>query len=214
MHKRAQGFTLIEIMVVIAIIAGLVTTVAIVVPKMQEQQRRTGCLNNLSQLGQVFLMEKQTNPGRAMKYSGVALWLSYRKDGSNIKRGDEKALWCPGDNAMALPDTDDERKKWDNVDLDNPGSDLCSYAARDFKNYPLSIETRDKADTIIGSDRQGPNGSTMQHQDVIVCVYEGGDAQFVKRDELGVSSEKNIVIGPESENKMLRQVVYIVSKKN
>lgn len=211
MRKRAQGFTLIEIMVVIAIIAGLVTTVAIVVPKMQEQQRRTGCLNNLSQLGQVYLMQAQENKGKAQKYSGVSLWLSYRKNASEIKRGDEKSLICPGD-IVQLPETEDDKKKWDNVDLDNPTDDLCSYAARDFKNYPPSVESPDKE--IIGCDRQGANGRTMHHKDVIVCVYEAGDAQFVKRDELGVNSENPIVIGPESESKMLKKVVYIVRKKD
>src|SRR6185295_4276544 len=124
MRRRAQGFTLIEIMVVIAIIAGLVTTVAIVVPKMQEQQRKTGCLSNLSQLGQVYLMQAQENRAKAQKYSGVALWLSYRKNTSEIKRGDERVLICPGDQGVALPETDDDKKKWDNVDLDNPPSDL------------------------------------------------------------------------------------------
>jgi prepilin-type N-terminal cleavage/methylation domain-containing protein len=211
MRRTAQGFTLIEIMVVIAIIAGLVTTVAIVVPKMQEQQRRTGCLNNLSQLGQVYLMQAQENKGRAQKYSGVALWLSYRKNTSEIKRGDEKALICPGDNVQ-LPETEDDKKKWDNVDLDNPTDDLCSYAARDFKNFPTNVESPDKE--IIGSDRQGANGRTMHHKDVIVCVYEGGDAQFMKREELGINSETPIVIGPEAENKMLKKVVYIVRKNN
>jgi prepilin-type N-terminal cleavage/methylation domain-containing protein len=211
MRRTAQGFTLIEIMVVIAIIAGLVTTVAIVVPKMQETQRQTSCMNNLSQLGQVYLMQAQENRGKAQKYSGVALWLSYRKNASEIKRGDERVLLCPGD-IIAMPETEDDKKKWDNADLDNPPGDLCSYAARDFKNFPLNIESPDKE--IIGSDRQGPDGKTMQHKGVIVCVYDHGDAQKVTREELNLASDvtHGIVIGPEAEAKMLQKVVYKASK--
>jgi prepilin-type N-terminal cleavage/methylation domain-containing protein len=211
MRRTAQGFTLIEIMVVIAIIAGLVTTVAIVVPKMQETQRQTSCMNNLSQLGQVYLMQAQENRGKAQKYSGVALWLSYRKGTSEIKRGDERVLLCPGD-VIAMPETEDDKKKYDNVDLDNPPGDLCSYSARDFKNFPLNIESPDKE--IIGSDRQGPDGKTMHHKGVIVCVFDHGDAQKMNRDELGLSSDTThgIVIGPEAEAKMLQKVIYKASK--
>jgi prepilin-type N-terminal cleavage/methylation domain-containing protein len=212
MRRRAQGFTLIEIMVVIAIIAGLVTTVAIVVPKMQAQQRKTGCLNNLSQLGQVYLIQAQENRSKAQKYSGVALWLSYRKNATDIKRGDEKVLMCPGDQGVKLPETEEDKKMWDNVDLDNPPSDLCSYAARDFKNYPLDIESKNKE--IIGSDRQGSNQRTMQHENFLICVYEAGDAQPVTREELGVNTENPIVIGPEAENPMLKKVAYVIRKKD
>jgi len=212
MRRRAQGFTLIEIMVVIAIIAGLVTTVAIVVPKMQEQQRKTGCLNNLSQLGQVYLMQAQENRAKAQKYSGVALWLSYRKNTSEIKRGDERALICPGDQGVALPETEEDKKKWDNVDLDNPPDDLCSYTARDFKNYPLNIESPNKE--IIGSDRQGKDQRTMQHKNGLVCCYEHGDAQFVTRAELDINSENPIVVGPEAENPMLKKVAFVIRKKD
>lgn len=212
MRRRAQGFTLIEIMVVIAIIAGLVTTVAIVVPKMQEQQRKTGCLNNLSQLGQVYLMQAQENRAKAQKYSGVALWLSYRKNASEIKRGDERSLICPGDQGVALPETEEDKKKWDNVDLDNPASDLCSYTARDFKNYPLNIESPNKE--IIGSDRQGADQRSMMHKGGLVCCYEHGDAQFVTREELGINTENPIVVGPEAENPMLKKVAYVIRKKD
>jgi prepilin-type N-terminal cleavage/methylation domain-containing protein len=213
MRRTAQGFTLIEIMVVIAIIAGLVTTVAIVVPKMQETQRQTSCMNNLSQLGQVYLMQAQDNRGKAQKYSGVALWLSYRKNASEIKRGDERVLLCPGD-VIPMPETEDDKKKWDNADLDNPPGDLCSYAARDFKAHPMNIESPDKE--IIGSDREGPDGRTNHHKGVIVCVFEAGDAQKVTREELGLSSDttQGIVIGPEAEAKMLQKVVYKSTKKD
>ena len=210
MRRRTQGFTLIEIMVVIAIIAGLVTAVAVMVPKMQETQRKTSCMGNLGQLGGVFLTRKMENPARATKYSGVALWLSYRKDGSDVRRGDEKALWCPGDNGVQLPANDDEKKKWDNVDLDNPQDGLCSYAARDFKNAQLNIESKDKE--IIGCDRQGSNGHTMQHKGGICIVYDAGDAGFLLREELGVSAEEDVAIGAEAKDPRLQKVVYIAKK--
>lgn len=211
MRRKAQGFTLIEIMVVITIIAALVSTVAIIVPKMQESQRQMSCMNNLSQLGQVYLTEAMENKGRAQKYSGVALWLSYRKGAHQIQRGNEKVLICPGDN-IAMPDTEEDKKKWDNVALDNPPSDLCSYAARDFVNWPIGAEEKDKQ--IIGCDRQGANQKTMHHKDVIICVYEAGDTQKMNREQLGVDSESPIIIGPDAQNEQLKKVVYVARKKD
>jgi prepilin-type N-terminal cleavage/methylation domain-containing protein len=212
MRRTAQGFTLIEIMVVIAIIAGLVTTVAVVVPKMQEANRQLGCMNNLSQLGQIYLMQAQENRAKAQKYSGVALWLSYRKGSAQIQRGNERIFCCPGDPVVQIPETEDEKKKYDNVDLQNPPSDLCSYAARDFANFGLSAEAPDKQ--MIGCDRQGSNQRTAHHKGVIICVYEGGDAQKMERDALGINADAEIVIGPEAENPMLKTMAYIVRKKD
>jgi prepilin-type N-terminal cleavage/methylation domain-containing protein len=211
MRRTAQGFTLIEIMVVIAIIAGLVTTVAVVVPKMQETAKQNSCMGNLQELGHIYLMAEQENRGKAQKYSGVALWLSYRKD-FTVKRGEEKALMCPGDPVVRAPDTPEDQKKWDNVDLDNPTGDLCSYAARDFRNYPLNVESQDKE--IIGCDRQGPDGKTMHHNGVIICVFAGGDAQKMSREQLGLASDTShpIVIGPEAEAPMLKKVIYKATK--
>jgi len=212
MRRTAQGFTLIEIMVVIAIIAGLVTTVAVVVPKMQEANRQLGCMNNLSQLGQIYLMQAQENRAKAQKYSGVALWLSYRKNADHVQRGNERVFCCPGDPVVQIPETEDEKKKYDNVDLQNPPNDLCSYAARDFQNFGLSAEAKDKQ--MIGCDRQDSNQRTAHHEGVIICVYEGGDAQKMERDMLGINADSEIVIGPEAENPMLKTMAYIVRKKD
>jgi prepilin-type N-terminal cleavage/methylation domain-containing protein len=213
MRRRAQGFTLIEIMVVIAIIAGLVTTVAIIVPKMQETQKQTTCLNNLSQLGQVYLMQEQDSRGKAQKYSGVSLFLAYRKaTPPEIKRGDERVLICPGDAGISVPENEEAIKKYDNVDLDSPPDDLCSYAGRDFKNFPIKIESPDKE--IIGCDRQGPNGRTQHHINTIICVYTAGDAQKVTREQLGLTPEADIVVGPEANTPMLKKVAYVVRKRD
>jgi prepilin-type N-terminal cleavage/methylation domain-containing protein len=211
MRRKTQGFTLIEIMVVIAIIAGLVTAVAIMVPKMQETARQTTCLTNLSQLGQLYITKSMEKQSTAQKYSGVALWLSYRKTGQGgILKGQEKALMCPGDPTFRLPENEEDRKQWDNVDLDNPQDDLCSYTARDFKAYPINMESPQKE--IIGSDRQGSNGRTAHHRNVIICTFNEGDAQKYGREELGIPSESDIVVGPEAENEMLKKVIYIKRK--
>lgn len=210
MRRKTQGFTLIEIMVVIAIIAGLVTTVAIMVPKMKETANQTTCMSNLKNLRDVYLSRALENQAAAQRYSGVALWLSYRKTGSDIRRGQEKALQCPGDQGFMVPVTEDDLKQWDNVDLDNPSDGLCSYTARDFKAYPINVESRDKE--IIGSDRQGTDGRTPHHRDVIICAFAEGDVQKYAREQLGLSADVPIVVGPEAQATMLQKVVYIKRK--
>jgi prepilin-type N-terminal cleavage/methylation domain-containing protein len=212
MRRTAQGFTLIEIMVVIAIIAGLVTTVAVIVPKMQETQRQTTCMNQISQLGQIYLLEAGENRAKAQKYSGVALWLSYRKSGDQIKRGDERVLICPGDQGVPPCETEEDKKRYDNVDLTNPSADLCSYAARDFVNHPINVENPNK--DMIGCDRQGSNQRTMHHKNTLICVFTGGDTQKMTREQLGINSDSDVVIGPEAENPMLKTMAYVVRKKD
>jgi prepilin-type N-terminal cleavage/methylation domain-containing protein len=213
MRRKTQGFTLIEIMVVITIIAGLVTAVAIMVPKMQETARQTNCLSNLNGLGQLYITKAMDKQSSSQKYSGVALWLSYRKTGQGgILRGQEKALMCPGDPSFRLPENEEDRKLWDNVDLDNPTDDLCSYAARDFKNHPISVESPEKE--IIGCDRQGSNGRTPHHRGVIICTFNEGDAQKMTREELGIATDEDIVVGPEASSKMLQNVIYIKRKSD
>ena len=60
MSNRSRAFTLIELLVVIAIIAILAAILLPVYSAAQERAHRTGCLNNLKQLGgaiQIFADE-------------------------------------------------------------------------------------------------------------------------------------------------------------
>lgn len=211
MRRQAQGFTLIEIMVVIAIIAGLIGTVAIIVPQMQEKQRRFSCANNLSQLGGLFIAERTEKTGKP-KYDGSALWLSWRQKRDQIKEGQEAILICPGDQGITPPDTPDLRQRYSDVDLKNPANDLTSYAARDFSTYPLDNEA--KRVQIIGCDRNGPDGRTAHHKNGLNIVFDDGAARFVEREELGISPEDPIVVGPESSNEDLKKVVGVKQKKD
>ena len=56
MRNRERGFTLIEILVVITIIASLAGAVLILVPRIQQKQKQTTCANHLRQLGTLYTM--------------------------------------------------------------------------------------------------------------------------------------------------------------
>lgn len=206
MRRKAQGFTLIEIMVVIAIIAGLIGTVAIIVPQMQEKQKRFQCQNNLSQLAGIFVAERTEKPGKP-RYDGSALWLSWRSDHSKIQEGQEGILICPGDQGISPPDTPDQKARYTGVDLKNPPDDLCSYAGRDFTAFQLSAES--KAVQIVACDRNGADGRTPHHKNGLNIGLEDGSARFFDREALGIDPDDPIIVGPEATNEMLKQVVTI-----
>jgi hypothetical protein len=161
---------------------------------MYSRDPRTDCLNNLSQLGQVFVMRAQEHPGEAPKYSGPALFLSWRKDRSEIRRGDESVFICRADPELSPPETDDDRKAWDDVDLAHAPRSLCSYAVRDFERCPLDPK---------GDDRQ-PIAACLHHPGIVVVVYAAGDAQFVRLHELGLSFDEEKTVGPDSKSPLLR----------
>lgn len=209
MRRKAKGFTLIEIMVVIAIIAGLIGTVAIIVPQMQEKQKRFQCANNLSQLGGIFVAERTEKTGKP-KYDGSALFLSWRVNGSKIKQGQESVLICPGDEGISAADTPEQRQRYDDVDLKSIPNDLCSYAVRDFSNFPLQAES--KKQQLIACDRNGPQGKTMHHKNGLNMVFDDGSAVFQERESLGVASDVVIVVGPDATNEDLKQVIAVKHK--
>jgi prepilin-type N-terminal cleavage/methylation domain-containing protein len=208
MRRRAQGFTLIEIMVVIAIIAGLIGTVVIVVPQMQERQRKLSCAQNLKQLGDMFVTMRSEKPG-APAYNGQALFLSWRTKRNPIREGEEGVLICPGDQGVVVPNTEDLKKAYDDIDLANPPTDKCSYAVRNFKTHQLSMSSGRKE--IVACDRQGADGRTDHHQDGINVVYDNAQCVFMSKEELGFTTDSALVVGPESPNEDLKKVVFNVS---
>lgn len=211
MRRKAKGFTLIEIMVVIAIIAGLIGTVAIIVPQMQEKQKRFQCANNLSQLGGFFVAERTEKPGKP-KYDGSALFLSWRIKGRVIKQGQESVLICPGDQGIAAPDTPEARARYDDIDLKNIPNDLCSYAVRDFTAYPIPAESPKQQ--IIACDRNGPDGRTMHHKGGLNIVFDDGSASFWERENLGVTGDEPVVVGPDATNDDLKMVISVKHSKD
>jgi prepilin-type N-terminal cleavage/methylation domain-containing protein/prepilin-type processing-associated H-X9-DG protein len=62
--RQGRGFTLLELLVVIGIIATLVAILLPVIGKVRESARRTNCLSNLRQLGAAMVIYTQEFKGR------------------------------------------------------------------------------------------------------------------------------------------------------
>jgi len=192
-----------ELAVVLLVIAVMVTFVSVRIPG-PERNPRLSCMNNISQLGQAFLvarMEKRLDP----TLHGSAQILSWFGV-NDLKRGNERVLFCPGDPSAAIPETSDERRPFHPVDAAalRRAVGLGSYAVRDFEKFPLNLCGKDKQ--IILCDRQGDDRRTMHHKQTIVVCYDSGDAQTLTREELGLRPDEPIVVGPDSPNPELRKM--------
>jgi prepilin-type N-terminal cleavage/methylation domain-containing protein/prepilin-type processing-associated H-X9-DG protein len=73
--SRARGFTLVELLVTIAIIALIVALLLIAIPQIQRQARSSVCLSNQRQLNQGFVLYYSDNAGRFMGVdTGLTAW--------------------------------------------------------------------------------------------------------------------------------------------
>jgi hypothetical protein len=169
---------------------------AAVISKAMAAQHRQTCVNNLNALGQCWLMMAQENRARAQKCSGPALWLALRKNQDMIERGRERVLLCPDDPSARPATSDEERKAWDDVDLTQPLLGLCSYCGRDFVRFPIKEESVDKE----------PIGACLHHEDGAVIVFADSEAKFMTLEELGLATDADLKVGPDSKSPLLRKL--------
>lgn len=211
MRYREQGFTLIEIMVVITIIVLLAGAVALSVPLVQERAQRSTSTNNLKQLYTLYTAEKMERQTARPRWDGGTLWLSYRKK-NLIKNGQEEVLMCPGDRSFLPIETPEDRAAYDEINLENPSSkakNMVSYAARNFTAYPLKAES--KTLQIIGGLRQGGDGRTQHFDGGTILVFEDGAVRWQSREDLGLAGDADIVIGEESDHDLLKKISGVLS---
>jgi len=103
-----RGFTLVELLVVISILAILAGLLMPALAMAREQARQTKCLNNLRQLAMGLEIYKQGGGRTQAQAGGWAPWLSTLYE-ANITR-DPELYVCPSDNSEGL---DGSKPKWD-----------------------------------------------------------------------------------------------------
>ncbi len=120
-HRRHAAFTLVELLIVIAIIGVLIGLLLPAVQAARAAARRTSCLNNLRQMG--IGMHNYHGVHRTFPPGGIELIAS--------KPGGRQYAWC----AFLLPFIE-QRPLYDSIDFDQPyyvGENL------DAARMPLSI---------------------------------------------------------------------------
>ncbi|MEM9941464.1 MAG: DUF1559 domain-containing protein [Planctomycetota bacterium] len=104
--EPCYGFTLVELLVVITIIAILIVMLLPAVQSVREAARRTRCLSNLKQIGIGFLnYETATEyfpPGNGNGHSWAAHLLSYIEQRNIADKYDLGKTWIHPDNAEAI----------------------------------------------------------------------------------------------------------------
>lgn len=209
MRRREQGFTLIEILVVITIIAALVGMVTLIIPMGTEKKNQVTCQNNLRQMGGL-LATMQAGAG-FKNYNGAAFLLQVV---DQVSDEDLKVFTCPGE---PNPDaTKPESGSADYISMyrkemslkDGKVEDkMCSYAGPNWKDYPLnptSTKTR-----LWGCDKC--RGAVPHHKDGLAVLYaNSAKVELIKfADIVGHDQESGqVVVGPNSGDDRLKQMTF------
>ena len=199
-----EGFTLVEILVVITIIAALIGIVAAVIPRAMEANRKLQCANNLKNIG-AMLTERSTTKGLGTRGGAAMLLQTYTL--GMIRKGDERVFLCPGDVSIRGQSIDDAefKKRYETIDLDHIDPLTCSYAGRNRKLYRILPDAREKQ--AWACDCQGDDGRSGHHKSGLNVLFDDNSVVFMDHESLGLQPEDPIVVGPDSNQEMLKQFI-------
>jgi prepilin-type N-terminal cleavage/methylation domain-containing protein len=193
-----KGFTLVELMVVIAIIAAIIALVLPTLMRGKDQANATLCQAHLSEIGKSLLLFK-TQRDHYPKESGIRFFLApwnrkvLEKDPKNAK-----IYVCPGDeNLLQRIEGDYGIVAQELEDWEYFSSDYTSYAGRDQKRFPIDFNNPTSQLIVCDDDEDLPN-----HPSQINVLFMSGAVDRVLLDELEEGEE--FILGEDSPLELFR----------
>ncbi len=193
-----SGFTLIEILVVIAIMALIIGLVSPTLFRGQDRAHVVACQKNLKEIGASIQLYKGSHDNRFPRTSGIRFFLEpWAKHEIEHNERYAKIYLCPGDQNSYVVDPD--TKEFLLEDIDSVDSTVTSYAGRDVRNYPLK-STKLGSQAIVSDDWEfGPN-----HPNTMNVLY--ADLSFKGyniRDDFEMDPN-TLEVGEDSESEILQ----------
>jgi prepilin-type N-terminal cleavage/methylation domain-containing protein len=198
--RPVQGFSLIEILVVITLIGLLMTFGFGAMQNAMEAGRVTKCKNNLDQIGQALISYRDIRRnGRWHNESGIRFLLLMHKN-KQITGRDAEVFLCPG--TSDINDTGSDGSIGSSYeDWDALTSDTISYAGRDMVGHRIR-GVGDGSDVLAADDNEfGPNHKVATNilyangSVISFDLFENGGDLVADNPSLEIDG---LPVGPES----------------
>jgi prepilin-type N-terminal cleavage/methylation domain-containing protein len=188
--RQTRGFSFIEILVVMGIIAVLTSMVVVLVPGIQEQARITKSRSNVGSILTLMLGRRTARSGGWPPYNGKNFTLDVVATRQLDPRNPQnlEVLFSPADVLYRLESVDIERYQALTPAALRQGGDhanLTSYAGRrNAERAHLITPDQEKIGTmVLCDDDDGP----LHHPGGLVAGYTHGGARFLEWADLDMS---------------------------